>query len=146
MYNYDNMKKHTLIIFLLLIVQSVHAQNEMIAGTWQEIEDEDTTLLIFDSEGYAVLNFNQETIGGKSYSMDGLECSLRYKLDFSKSPTWIDFIIISKEDDSEFDFMLGIIEFSDDSTEMRMCLDLNKGNKRPENFIEMDTAKMIRID
>jgi len=118
----------------------------MVIGTWQEIEEEDTIRLVFDSEGYAILNFNQETIGGKSYSMDGLECSLRYKLDLSKSPAWIDFVIISKEDNSEFDFMLGIIEFSDDSTEMKMCLDLYEGNKRPENFIEMDTAKMIKID
>lgn len=140
------MKQYILTLFLFLLVQSIQAQSERVLGTWQEIEEEDTIRLMFDAEGYAILSINQEIIGGKSYSMDGLECSLRYKLDLSKSPAWIDFVILLKEDNTEFDFMLGIIEFSDDYSKMKMCLDLDEGSSRPESFIEDDTAKMIKID
>lgn len=126
----NTMKKIYLILISFILIFTAQAQTQEIIGTSQNIEEGDIVRITFGKDGYTLLKLNNETIGGPSYKMDGEEVSLSYELDTARSPYWIDFRITIKSDGSQFDMMLGILEFSDDFTEMKICLDFDEGSKK----------------
>ena len=65
-------------------------------------------------------------------------------LDLNKFPHWIDILITLNDDNTVYDVMLGILEFSDDYKEMKICLDFGEGEGRPTSFIPDDTLIMFR--
>ena len=100
--------------------------------------------MTFDQDGYVFFTIGDETIGGPSYDLNGSEASLTYTLDLNKFPHWIDILITLNDDNTEYDRMLGIIEFSEDFREMKICLDFGVGEGRPTSFIPDDTLIMFK--
>ena len=140
------MKNIFSILIAFVLTFSAHSQAQAIIGNWQAFVDGDTVYMSFDKDGYVLLIMNNETFGGPSYEIDGVEASLTYELDASKTPYWIDFKITIKIDDSQYELMKGILEFSDDLTELRICLNFDEEIDRPQSFIEDDTLIMNRLE
>lgn len=128
------MKKNLLIILSFISLNSFYAQDNNIVGTWEANENGETVRFKFDNDGYVYFTEEGVTVGGSSYDMNGVEASLVYKTDYSKSPNWIDFVINIKEENAKFDMMKGIFEFQDDYTTLKICLNFSEESNRPTSF------------
>ena len=138
------MKKYLLTFIILSLVFLGQTQNDEIIGTWEGNDGDDLAQMTFDKDGYVFFTIDDETIGGPSYDLNGSEASLTYTLDLNKFPHWIDILITLNDDNTVYDVMLGILEFSDDYKEMKICLDFGEGEGRPTSFIPDDTLIMFR--
>jgi len=142
------MKKYLLILVSIISLNVFYAQDNSIVGTWEGDDNGETARFIFDSDDYVYLTMEGVTYGGPSYDMNGTEASLIYKVDYSKSPNWIDFVINIKEDNSSFDMMKGILEFQDNYTTLKICLNFSEESNRPTNFFSEnnDTFVLKKIE
>ena len=135
-----------LIASLLFVLSfSAYSQHQEIIGTWKGEDHGQLGQFIFDKEGFVYLTLDNETVGGPSYEFQGVKASATYKLDPSHSPIWIDFVLTFESDGSEIDWMSGIVDFSDDFTEMQISLDL-EGKGRPESFIKDESILLQKVD
>lgn len=138
------MKKYYLTLVILLLIFSVHSQKKELIGTWEGNDEGVIGQMTFDKDGFVYVTIDDETIGGPSYNIDGTDVSVSYILDTLKSPYWLDIIVTLKSDHSQYELMLGIVEFSQDYTEMKICLDFGEGTGRPKFFIPDDTMIMFK--
>ena len=112
----------------LVLLNSCNNSNKHI-GEWI-IEDRGTKgYLILDANKNVTFSVDNYIVGGDNFEIDGNKTSIKYEIDYSKNPIWIDFIFyVTKNGTSETKNLSwkGIMRFiSDDKMEIRMD---RKGN------------------
>ena len=98
--------------------------------------------VVLDNAGFAYLTIKGETLGGANYVVNGEPVELKYVINNSKKPNWIDFILYRKKDQRELGRLKGIIEFSD-TKNARMLLNFNED--RFNNFENTDSNYIITL-
>lgn len=102
-------------------------------GKWKGQDKGDIGFLTLSAEGYAIFEFNGQTMGGKSYNHQGVNAAMKYTVDTTSSPYKIDFIIHDNDADTELGRLKGIIEMNN-SEKMKMAMTFGGGSGRPTDF------------
>jgi uncharacterized protein (TIGR03067 family) len=115
-------------------------------GTWEAIDDGDRGVITLSRDKTAVMQLGKDTYGGEDAEMDGKPYRLVYKIDYSKSPAWIDFIMIEKKTGLEMSRIKGIFTYLT-KDQILLCLSFRAGG-RPQYFEESeynDTLTLSRL-
>lgn len=99
-----------------------------IVGRWERIDGKEAINFRFDKEGYAYFDAKAFQIGGKAFIIKGKKRSLRYEIDYSKSPLEIN-VIYQTLDNSEPEKTVFIIKKMNNKKIQIVVL---KDNKRPK--------------
>jgi uncharacterized protein (TIGR03067 family) len=133
------MNFRTLFLVVLLglpgfLLSSLTAQS--FNGKWEGVSEGEVGQMIFDKKGYITFINKGETVGGKKFTQDGIDMSMRYEIDDKKDPHTIDFIISMADEGSELARMPGIYKFVNAKT---LIINMNFGGEiRPVIFDETD--------
>ena len=128
---------------LLFLCTNLVAQDTHI-GLWTGEDKGDVGFINFDTAGYAFFVVDEDTLGGRSFDMGGQLGYMKYTVDYSKTPHWIDFIMYTLDYDMEVGRILGIFEY-DETGRMMLCLDFDSP-ARPGSFEEEGTIVLSRVD
>ncbi|WJJ97867.1 hypothetical protein [Algibacter luteus] len=138
------MKKIILLVLTTLMVSSFTVDNISdfsIVGKWQGVEGDEVGYFIFDEEGYAYIEAKGLKIGGKEFEMKGKKGSMRYEIDYSKSPMEIDFIV-TIFDDNKTERLLCIAKKIDND---KILFSIGFNGERPIDFKENNEMIFNRI-
>lgn len=110
------MKKTLLLLILAFAAVTAQAQTANLVGTWTDVKEPGKALKLLKT-GYASFVAGNEEIGGESFVVAGKTMQLKYKIDYTKNPVWIDFVKVEKSSGKQDgQKMLGIITIIDDNT------------------------------
>jgi len=135
------------IILLILVVTSLSSFNEPlevnnfnIVGKWTSVDANDNGGFIFDSEGYATMIKEGETMGGKEFEMQGIKACMRYKIDESSTPIKFDIVVtvLKTKESRSVKMLLKIV----DNNTIELASNFNE--IRPKNFGKENTMKLKR--
>ena len=147
------MKRHQY-VFLLVIgvilaatgcVSTQVVSRSAHVGTWEGIDDGDRGIITLNRNKTAVMQLGGKTYGGEDARLDGQPYVLRYRIDYSKKPMWIDFIMVGK-DGTEMNRIKGIFTYLS-RNQIMLCLSF-RAAERPLVFEEtshIDTIIMSRL-
>jgi hypothetical protein len=117
-----------------------------IQGTWEGIDDGDRGVIVLNRDKSAVMQLGGDIYGGEDAKIDGKPYELVYKVDYSKTPAWIDFILIDEASGMEMSRIKGIFTYLS-KNQILLCLSFRVG-ERPFVFEEsehIDTIILSRL-
>jgi len=131
-----NLNRFPILLLTLVLLCSFTLQTEKVyVGKWEGKDQGDIGFLTLTSDGYAVFEFDGQTMGGKSFKHRTIDnASMRYVIDEKSQPFTIDFIIINNENNEEIMSSKGIISIKS-TDEMELALNFS-GTERPKDFSE----------
>lgn len=133
-------RKCLLIICVSLILYSCSSQRDRrIIGEWKNNGD-NTDLIFDDSDHIFFVRNNNQVDGGNDFKIDGHKAELKYEIDYSKSPIWLDFITVVYGKDGQIGEgrLKGIVKFlTDKKIEFRIGHSVN--DDRPVEFDKANT-------
>ena len=138
------MKKIILLVLTTLMVSSFTVDNISdfsIVGKWQGVEGDEVGYFIFDEEGYVYIEAKGLKIGGKEFEMKGKKGSMRYEIDYSKSPMEI-YFIVTIFDDNKTERLLCIAKKIDND---KILFSIGFNGERPIDFKENNEMIFNRI-
>lgn len=112
-------------------------------GLWKGIDQGQVGYISLDSTGFAFFIFENDTLGGESFIMEGQEACMKYEISYNHKPHTIDFILVLKENNMKVRVLPGIFEF-ETKDQMVMSLDFIN-EKRPRSFDDGDMIKLNRV-
>ena len=128
------LKRFSLFLATMFLLSSFSGDGDpSFVGKWKGQDKGDIGFLTLDPDGYALFEFEGQTMGGKSYNHQGRKVAMTYIVDTSRNPHPIDFIITDKEQDREIGRLKGIISMKSNN-EMQMALTFGGGTGRPTDF------------
>jgi hypothetical protein len=101
-------------------------------GEWKVNENGKNWSLILSKDGSALLVLNNQVFGGNDFELDGKSLSLRYEIDYSKTPIWLDFYVKEESTGSERK-LSSIVRFLTD-TKMEIRFNFDYPNSRLDSF------------
>ena len=139
------MKKVIALVLIVISMSSFNVplenNNFNIVGKWTGIDDSnDKGSFVFDSEGYATMIKDGESMGGKEFEMQGIKACMRYKIDESSTPIKFD-IIVTFLKTKEVRSMKMLLKIVDNNT---IELASNFNETRPKSFTEENTILLKR--
>ena len=117
-----------------------------ITGTWEGIDDGDRGVIVLNKDKSAVMQLGRDTYGGEGAEIDGTPYELTYKIDYSRSPAWVDFIMKDQKSGMEIRRIKGIFTYLS-KNQILLCLSFRVG-ERPFVFEESqynDTMILSRL-
>jgi len=133
------MLQRILPLCLLLSFQfaSLHSSTaQSFKGKWKGTSNGEVGTMTFDKKGYVTFIIGGKTIGGKKFSSEGTDLSMKYEFNEKTNPHTLDFVIGLADGSMELTRMKGIYKFVDDKT---LIIDMDfEGKMRPNNFNEED--------
>ena len=125
--------KSIILIIAVLSLQNCSNSNEKHIGEWKGKNSEGEIIsLILDKTNNATFVYGNEVMGGDNFAIDGIKLILKYEVDCSKSPIWLDLVIYEQEKNEEIGRFKGIVRFiTDTKIEYRVNFD---DDNRYENF------------
>ena len=138
-------KLYSLLIISFLCISSSEFQAEdKLIGKWEATDYlNNTSEFIFTEEKTALINIRGQRFGGTDFQINGKPVELKYRINDTKSPMWLDLIASEKESGTVLLKVKGIIEFISFN---KAKILLNLDNKRITYFEEKYKEMMITID
>ena len=128
------LKKTSFFLFLLITLSSFTDTSSSYTGKWKGEDKGDIGFLTLSEDSYATFEFNNQTMGGKSYVHNNVKASMTYVVDKNVTPNSIDFIITDLTAKKELGRLKGIIK---KITDNKIMLAIGFGGKaRPTDFSE----------
>jgi hypothetical protein len=134
-----------LLIAVIFIFESCSHPNERHIGEWKNIDKDETTSLILDKSNHAILMVNNTVLGGKGFEIKGVKTEVKYEIDYSKSPIWLDLVFYVQGEFQEKGRVKGIIQFITDN-KILYRISLNLPDKRFDKFDTEDKENTIVFD
>ena len=114
------------VLFILMMNCSENSKN--LVGEWKsEIRGYQTFDLVFKDSENLIYTAGIEVVGGKNYTIGGDKVDVKYEIDYSKKPIWLDIVFYEKDENKERVRVKYIIEFL---TENKMLI---AGGDYPES-------------
>lgn len=138
------MKKIILLLLTTLMLSSFKTDNISdfsIVGKWKGDDGNETGYFLFDEEGYAYIEVKGLKIGGKDFEIEGKRGSVKYEIDYSKSPMEIDFIF-TIFDGNKTKRLLCIAKKIDND---KILFSIGFNGERPTDFTENNEMIFNRI-
>ncbi len=101
-------------------------------GHWQGLSEGEVGKMTFDKKGYVTFIINDQPMGGKKFTSEGIDMTMRYEYDDHVTPHTIDFVLSMAGDGTELTRMLGIYQFVNAKT-LIINMDF-EGKARPTVF------------
>lgn len=130
------------ICFTILSSLSSIAQEKHI-GLWKGVDQGEVGYINLDTTGFAYFIFENDTMGGESFMLDGIEASVRYEINYAATPHTIDFMLVVKGSDSVIRTLPGIFKMMNDD-QLVISLDF-VDEQRPRTFEEGDRLQLDRV-
>lgn len=127
------LKKLSLAVITLMLLFSFTAPEGQYVGKWKGKDKGDIGFLTLSEDGYAIFEFNGQTMGGKSYKHGDFNAAMKYTVNYGTSPAAIDFIITDNDSNEELGRLKGIINMKS-RNEMQMALTFGGKTGRPTDF------------
>ena len=129
--------------FLCISSATLQVEDKLI-GNWQATDYwNNTSDFIVTEERLVTLSIKGQRFGGNDFQMNGNDVELKYSINDSKTPIWLDFIATEKESGAVLLKVKGIVEF--ESYNKAKIL-LNLDNKRFTHFDKKYIKNMITIE
>ncbi len=136
-------------LYTLLLFSSCDQEvqvDENLAGMWSYIDEAHVKGLgggkiYFSAEGYATMYTGQDSTGGKSFNIDGVNCQLIYSTNTDVIPNQIDFIVKEIDSGKTLREILCIYEFIENG---KLKINLNS-DISPNRPIDFSDTKSIGI-
>ena len=132
-----------LILSLVLFCSFSLKDSPSYVGKWKGEDKGEIGYITFTKDGYALFEFNGQTMGGKSFTTDGVEASMQYEVEKKENYYNVDFIIKKIEDKETLGTLQGIFKMNSES-QMVLALGFD-GSARPTNF-EANQITLNKID
>ncbi|WP_397447852.1 hypothetical protein [Polaribacter sp. R77954] len=139
------MKKTVFLIFILIVSESFIQKTELkfnLIGSWKTEGFFKYGKFTFDKDGFVLIDYNDDPIGGKKFSRNGKFYSLKYKLELKSEPKQLDLIFTNLESGNEMTWR-GIIQVLNDN-KIRYARAGNN-ESRPENFENIESIILERM-
>jgi hypothetical protein len=137
------------ILAILTIAGCVSApvmSRSAIIDTWEGIDDGERGVIVLNRDKSAVMQLGGEIYGEEGAKIDGKPYNLVYKIDYSKTPSWIDFIMIDQKSGIEIRRIKGIFTYL---SKNQILLGLSfRAAERPlvfEESLHIDTIILSRL-
>ncbi|MFD0991054.1 hypothetical protein ACFQ1R_13175 [Mariniflexile jejuense] len=143
--NYMNFIKSILITIVIFSCASsgILQSEDKLVGKWNGTDFwNNKSDLIFTTDKNVSMTLNGEILGGENFEIKGTKAELKYEIDSSKDPIWIDFIAIEKESKIEKGRIKGIMRFIDENN---VELLMNFNGVRFENFDKENEQSIVKI-
>ena len=136
---------YSLVLISFLCVSSAKIQiDDKLVGNWQATDYwNNTSDFIVTEEKLVTLSIKGQRFGGNDFQMNGNDVELKYSINDSQTPIWLDFVAIEKKSGAVLLKVKGIIEF--ESYNKAKIL-LNLDNKRFTHFDKKYIKNMITIE
>jgi len=121
-------------------------KSEKHIGEWAGTHKGEMGSLILDKSNNAIFVIGNQVLGGEGFEVNGVKTQVKYEIDYTKEPIWLD-LIISKEGIPEEDEvrLKGIVRFiTDKKIEYRVTFD--QSDERFKNFDSKDDKTTIVLD
>lgn len=112
-------------------------------GKWKGEDKGDIGYITFTKDGYALFEFDGQTMGGKSFVRDGVEASMQYEVEKKDNYYNMDIIVKKIETDETMGILQGIFKMNSE-TEMVLALGFD-GSSRLTNF-ENNQISLRKVD
>lgn len=134
------LKAIILFIIPILLFQSWSYSNDKHIGEWKGSEK---SSLILDRNNHAILVFGNMVFGGENFMIQGKKPVIKYEIDYSKNPIWLDIVLYEEGNPSELLRLRGIVRFLTD-TKIEYRVDFDGG--RFESFDPLDQLNTMVLD
>ena len=103
--------KHTLILSLTIVLFGCLSSNNKHIGEWIGTDKSEIGSLILNEGNSAVFVLDNQVLGGDGFEMNGIKSYLKYEIDYSKEPIWLDLVLYEEGQKEEKVRLKGIIRF-----------------------------------
>jgi len=135
----------SILFFTLVFIFTGCSNNEdKIVGEWSGLDRGEVFKLILDKNKEATLVSNNLVLGGKDFIVKGIKAQMRYEINYSKEPIWLD-LIVYRNDKEETTTIKGIVKFITD-TKIQYRLNLTPNGERFDGFDVEDKSNTIVLD
>lgn len=144
-YSWNVAKLFSLVFISFLCVSGSKIQiDDKLVGNWQATDYwNNTSDFIVTEEKLVTLSIQGQRFGGNDFQMNGNDVELKYSINDSQTPIWLDLIASDKKSGAVLLKVKGIIEF--ESYNKAKIL-LNLDNKRFTHFDKKYDKMMITIE
>jgi hypothetical protein len=126
------------IAFIILVMSCSNSNNKHI-GEWIATDNFSKLGIILDKDNNAVLYFANEVIGGDNFKINGVKTEVKYEIDYTKNPIWLDIVIYDTGENRKERRIKGIVRFISDN-KMQYRMNFNQYANRDESF-EIDNGE-----
>lgn len=135
----------SILFFTVAIILTGCSNNEdKIIGEWSGLDKRRVLKLILDKNGDATLVDNNLVLGGKDFVVRGIKAQMKYEINYSKEPIWLD-LVVSKKDTEEKITFKGIVKFITD-TKIQYRVNLTPNGERFDGFDVEEKSNSIVLD
>lgn len=132
------MRKFSRIIAIAILTLSTVllgcSKKKSIVGEWKGTDNSGRTMsLVFDKDHSVMMKSNGETMGGKDYMVNGHKLEIKYEIDETKDPMWLDLVFYEDGKKSEGNSAKGIFKYLSDNK-----IELRSGFAKPDRFDKFD--------
>jgi hypothetical protein len=103
--------KYYLVLISSLIFFAFTSSEDIHIGKWEGKDKNTSGTIILEKDFNAQLVIGDKKFGGDSFIVNGKSYLLKYEIDYTKNPIWLDFIVIEQSSKIEKGRLQGIIEF-----------------------------------
>ena len=104
--------KRVLILILTIVIFGCSNSNQKHIGEWTCSDNTgETGSLILNKGNSAVFIVGNQVLGGDNFEINGVKATLKYEIDYSKDPIWLDLVIYEEGQKQETVRAKGIIRF-----------------------------------
>lgn len=130
------------LLFIPLFSFNSNVTDNSIIGKWEGTDEKNKVgSIVFNDDGYATIQIEDQTFGGKEFEIRGNKASMTYSINKDVEPIEIDFIITSLETQTEMRILM-IAKFAENDI-MTIASDFN--DLRPTEFNSGNSIKLHRI-
>ena len=139
------MIKHILILTLTILIFGCSNSNQKHIGEWTGSDKGETGSLILNRGNSAIFVLGNQVLGGDNFEINGVKAILKYEIDYSKDPIWLDFVIYEEGQTLEKGRLKGIIRFLT-NTKMEYRSNFDPSADRFTKFDSEDKEYTIVLD
>lgn len=137
-----HLTKILLIVFIIILQNCSYITDKHI-GEWKGTDKGKTSSLILDENNHATLISENSVLGGEEFEIEGIKATMKYEIDYSKKPIWLDLVFYEQGKPKEKGRMKGIVRFiTNNKIEYRLAF----SGDRYDNFDSDDKENTIVLD
>ncbi len=138
------MKHFILITIILFSSLECLGQDFDINGKWiGNDRDQNIGYFQFNTDGFAVLGIQGKKMGGENFLYNGIEASLKYKIDFEKEPVKL-VLFLTRNDNKEVIKKLHFIVKIINHNEIKIAINNEDLTQEPSEFTPKNTLHFKR--
>jgi hypothetical protein len=131
-----------ILTFEVPLAQNATSSENNIIGEWKSEDDSGFGYFIFKDDGSAIIETEDNILGGENFVRNGMKFSLDYKIVYETKPIEIDLTFTELKSGQQL-IWPGIVKFNNKN---EIVLAIGQDGKRPDNFITADYAVFKRIE